>query len=256
MPRSLRSAPRTAARPTAPTDPLENHVRFSLLSDELGEVLEQTVAAFHDILDLTAHEETIEPGVEGLPGEGLQLLGEPSIELAGYLVAILERPISGYECSRVIDENDVELRIHEEVARVAVHVIDEHVEHLHSGQLVAPLRRPRSLLHDIGVEVAVLDPPLERAKGALDPSLHRGRHHVEPQELVQLVGCNLGLIAFPVPLVTAPLDGLERRVKDLIATLEGGLPRLGDSHPDIFDLDHLGRSEQLFVLLVLFQPDL
>jgi hypothetical protein len=143
----------------------------------------------------------------------------------------------------MVDQDDVPAIGDVDVIRVAVDVVDQIVEQLDLGHVLAPgrgIRRDQLLLQAIRLGHPEIDPRDQRALRVVKGARHGGRDHVQAEQLVELVRRNLGLpgvaeVDFgrasaerghPGPLV---VDGLpDREMADAIQ-LEDRLPRSRDA---------------------------
>ena len=155
----------------------------------------------------------------------------------------------------MVDQEEVPAVVDEQVALVPVAVADEVVPHLHPDHVAVPawrLRRAQRFLP----RSDVFQPEDGGAGIALDAAFHRDRHHAEPQELVQLVGGDLRLVAVPEPLVDPGRQDLPGERFAQPARFDVGPLRL--CHPDwhLLDLHDRGRPEELFELRLAALPDL
>jgi hypothetical protein len=94
----------------------------------------------------------------------------------------------------------------------------------------------------------------------MTPSTHTGRHHAEPEQLVELVGGDLVLVRVLEPLDRPPeivlgggevlVDDLELRPQRPLAVTEGRPSGVGDALGVVeIDVHDLGRLQELLGLL-------
>src|SRR6478736_10271539 len=125
----------------------------------------------------------------------------------------------------MIDQNQVPPAVTQHILADSRLVANEHVEHRHPQYVPLPLDAVPAFWHGRIRRVDdVLDPLLSAATGALDPPFNSRRHHVQPEEFVQLVGGDLGLIVFAESLASSPCtrhEGSPYRAGDGSTRLEG-----------------------------------
>ena len=103
--------------------------------------------------------------------EGLQALEERSRSIR--VISFSNGIRSLRERARVVDEDQVPLAVHQEVAGVAVDVRDQVVEDLLPADLLRPLDRVRARrLVDVLDVLAALDPELDGGEVGAHPALH------------------------------------------------------------------------------------
>ena len=86
--------------------------------------------------------------------------------------------------------------------------------------------------------------------------LHGWRHHVQLQELVQLVGGDLALVALPEAAVAARRDRLPGHLRDRSARGEPASRRPRHADRDPAHVDDVARPQVLFECLALLRPRL
>ena len=91
---------------------------------------------------------------------------------------------------------------------------------------------------------------------ALNGSDDGRRHHVQPEDAIQLIRGHFGLEAFPRPLLRTALDGFPQRV-ELSSSLPQGDPlRLIHTATYILDGHNLGIRQESLVVFFFAHPDL
>ena len=141
--------------------------------------------------------------------ERLQLLVELAVDPRHLLH---ERHRVAGEGPRVVDQHQVPLGVHQQVAGVPVDVRDQVVERPLAQDLLHPARR-RSRPCDWSVSLRSLQPSTQSCSEArldADAPFDRRRDHVEAEDAVELVGRDLGLVGLPVARLDARGQVLER----------------------------------------------
>ena len=186
--------------------------------------------------------------------EGLQASEHLAVD-PGHL--LLERHPVARERARVVDEDQVPLAVHQEVARVAVDVRDQVVEDLLPADLLRPVDRPRARrLVDLLDVLAALDPEHDRGEVAAHPPLDARRHHVEAEEAVELVGGDLRLVGLPEARAMAHGQVLDRGARGEAPRREEAPLGLGHADRDLLHALDGRRPQVLLELRVPADPDL
>ena len=109
----------------------------------------------------------------------------------------------------MIQQDHVPGRVVQDGVQVSVAVVDESIEHHHLRDLRVPVLLVCSIRGLIPLERRdVLDPLGRRPLEALQHPFNRGRNHVQGQQLVELVGRDVGLIA----VLEAPRRSRQQRL--------------------------------------------
>ncbi len=154
----------------------------------------------------------------------------------------------GGERARAIDQDQIPGAVDQPVPLIGILVADEVVEHLGAEQLPVPPARVRRWRRRHATQLLPgrsRDPIDGRAKLAPHAALHGRRRHVELQQLVELIGGDLGLVALEKALIDSRLDVLLGEGVD--APTGSQLGSLGSGHPgaDVAKVRDLSGSQVL-----------